>query len=176
MPAMKTKTTVSCARSRTGVRRLKALLLKSLALCALAACAAGCATSKFSAPGKLDGLTIKGTDGRPGQHVLIDTTGYYMFWTIPLVSGDLDWNERKKDINGGISFFSDKVGVDELQYALVKIAESRNCDLVDVHFYDSDTSYAGPSYGGLVGTCFGSSHMGVSAVLVPRKTAKGGSK
>lgn len=158
------------------MRRFRALSLKFLALFAIAACAAGCATSKYSSPAKLHGLKIRGTDGRLGQHVLLNTTGYYMFWTIPLVSGNLDWNDRKKDIEGGISFFSDKVGVDELQSALVKIAESRNCDLVDVHFYDSDTSYAGPSYGGLVGSCFGSSHMGVSAVLVPRATAKKGMK
>lgn len=173
---MKMKNTLSCVRGETGVRRLRALLLRSLAFCALAACAAGCATSKFSSADRLAGLTIKGADGQPGQHVVLDTTGYYMFWTIPLVSGNLDWNERKKDIEGGFSLFSDKVGADELQYALVKIAESRNCDLADVHFYDTDTSYAGPSYGGLVGTCFGSSHMGVSAVLVPRKPAKETSK
>lgn len=173
---MQNKKTVSCARSETGVRLGRTPLLKVLAFCAVAACAAGCATSKYSAHGMLDGIKFKGAEGRPGQHVVIDTTGYYMFWTIPLVSGNVDWSERKKDIEGGCSFFADKVGVDELQYALTKIAESRNCDLVDVHFYDSDTSYAGPSYGGLVGTCFGSSHMGVSAVLVPRVAAKGVSK
>ena len=64
------------------------------------------------------------------------------------------------------------VGVNELQTALLKIAESRNCDLVDVYVRDSDSSYAGVSYGGAVGSCFGSSHMSISAVLVPRSPAK----
>lgn len=169
---MQKSKTVTSFRKIPGVRRGAASMLTVLAFCAIAACATGCATSKYSSRGMLDGLTIKGTGGRPGQLVLLDTSGYYLFWTIPLVSGNLDWNERKKDIEGGVSFFADKVGVDELQYALVKIAESRNCDLVDVHFYDSDTSYAGPSYAGLVGACFGSSHMGVSGVLVPRATAR----
>ena len=41
--------------------------------------------------------------------------------------------------------------------------------MVDVNFYDDDTSYAGASYEGLIGMLFGSSSMGVSAVLVPRK-------
>ena len=104
--------------------------------------------------------------------MLIDTSGFYMFWTIPLVSGDLRWNEQKKSIEGGTSFFKDQVGVDELQSALLKIAESRNCDLADVYVRDSDASYAGPSYGGAVGSCFGSSHMSISAVLVPRSPAK----
>ena len=82
------------------------------------------------------------------------------------------WNDQKKSIEGGSSFFKDQVGVDELQSALLKIAESRNCDLADVYVHDTDSSYAGVSYGGAVGSCFGSSHMSISAILVPRSPAK----
>ena len=139
----------------------------------IASLAAGCASVTYSSPGMLDNVSVKGIEGRKaGQTVLIDTTGFYMFWTLPLVSGDLRWNEQKKSIEGGTSFFRDQVGVDELQTALLKIAETRNCDLADVYVQDSDSSYAGPSYGGLVGSCFGSSHMSISAILVPRSPAK----
>ena len=131
--------------------------------------AAGCATVTYSSPGSLDGISVRGVDGKVGQAVLIDTSGYYMFWTIPLVSGDLRWNDEKKSIAGGTSFFSDQVGIEELQTVLLKIAETRNCDLADVNYFDGDSSYAGLSYGGAVGSCFGSSHMSVSAILVPRK-------
>ena len=135
--------------------------------------AAGCATVTYTSPGMLDNVSVKGVEGRKlGQAVLIDTSGFYMFWTIPLVSGDLRWNEQKKSIEGGASFFKDQVGVDELQSALLKIAESRNCDLADVYVHDTDSSYAGVSYGGAVGSCFGSSHMSISAILVPRSPAK----
>ncbi len=148
-------------------------LMKIGAAALIALVAAGCATVTYTSPGMLDNVSVKGVEGRkPGQVVLIDTSGFFMFWTIPLVSGDLRWNEQKKSIEGGASFFKDQVGVDELQTALLKIAESRNCDLADVHIHDSDASYAGPSYGGVVGTCFGSSHMSISAVLVPRSPAK----
>ena len=99
------------------------------------------------------------------------SSGFYMFWAIPLVSGDLRWNDGKKSIEGGASFFTDQVGIEELQTALLKIAETRNCDLAEVSYFDGDASYAGPSYGGAVGSCFGSSHMSVSAILVPRKAA-----
>ena len=88
-----------------------------------------------------------------------------MFWTIPLVSGDLRWDAETQEICGGTSFFRDQVGFNELQDALLKIAETRNCDLADVYFSDSDSSYAGVSYGGAIGALFGSSHMGVSAYL-----------
>ena len=149
------------------------VLMKIGAAALIASVAAGCASVTYTSPGMLDNVSVKGVEGRkPGQAVLIDTSGFYMFWTVPLVSGDLRWNEQKKSIEGGASFFKDQVGVDELQSALLKIAESRNCDLADVYVRDSDASYAGPSYGGAVGSCFGSSHMSISAVLVPRSPAK----
>jgi hypothetical protein len=144
--------------------------LAKIGVVALAASmVAGCATVTYSSPGMLEDVSVKGVDGKVGQAILIDTSGYYMFWAIPLASGDLRWSDEKKSIEGGTSFFSDQVGIEELQTALLKIAESRNCDLADVSFFDGDASYAGPSYGGAVGTCFGSSHMSVSAILVPRK-------
>ena len=146
--------------------------LTKIGVAALAALmAAGCATVTYSSPGSLDGVSVKGVDGKVGEAVLIDTSGFYMFWAIPLVSGDLRWSDEKKSIEGGASFFTDQVGIEELQTALLKIAETRNCDLADVSYFDGDASYAGPSYGGAVGTCFGSSHMSVSAILVPRKAA-----
>lgn len=133
----------------------------------LAAMAAGCASVSYSSPDALDGVTVKGLEGKPaGQQVVIRTTGYYVLWTIPLVSGDLRWNPETKSINGGFSLFEDQVGINELQSALEKIAESRNCDLADVHYNDSDTFYDGMS------SLFGSSDMSVSALLVPRDKAK----
>ena len=68
-------------------------------------------------------------------------------------------------------FFSDCVSIAEVQDALLKYADERNCDVVDVSFFDADTSYADASYEGLLGMLFGTSSMGVSAVLIPRKEA-----
>ena len=142
--------------------------------------ATGCATVYHSSPGALDGLTYMGASGAPAELIYITTTGYYFLWTIPLVSGDLRWDEKKNTIDGYPCFFRDQVGATELQTALLKIAETRNCDVIDVTYHDSDTSYAGPSYGGGVGVFFGSSQIGISGVLVPRapKAAvqKGGAK
>ena len=148
--------------------------LKTGALAAaLAVMAAGCATENYSTMGALDGVSVKGIEGkRASQQVVISTSGYYVLWTIPLVSGDLKWNPETKSINGGFSLFSDQVGVTELQTALLNIAESRNCDLADVHYSDSDQSFAGASEIGLIGALFGSSQMSVSALLVPRGQSK----
>ena len=131
--------------------------------------ATGCATVYRSSQKPLDGLAYHGANGAPVEHLYITTTGYYLLWTIPLASGDLRWNAKTKSINGGTCLFSDQVGVTELQKALLKIAETRNCDVIDMAFHDSDTSYAGVSTGGIIGALFGSSQIGVSGVLVPRK-------
>ena len=128
----------------------------------------GCATAYCSSQGALDGMAYKGANGAPSELVYITTTGYYFLWSLPLASGDLRWNEDTKSINGGTCFFSDMVGATELQTALLKIAETRNCDVIDIAFHDADTSYAGPSYGGAIGAFFGSSQIGISGVLVPR--------
>ena len=134
-----------------------------------AALMAGCATVKYSDPSLLEGVAVKGTGGRAvSRAVLVDTSGYYFLWTVPLVSGDLRWNDETQTIEGGCRFFRDQVGVSELQDVLLKIAEQNDCDLVDVFVQDSDSSYAGTSYSGIVGACFGSSHMSMSAILVPR--------
>ena len=151
---------------------MKALKTGVLAV-AFAAMAAGCATENYSSPGTLDGVSVKGIEGKQArQQIVISTSGYYVLWTIPLFSGDLRWNPETRSINGGFSLFSDQVGINELQTALLKIAESRNCDLADVHYSDSDQSFAGASETGLIGALFGSSQMSVSALLVPRSQAK----
>ena len=138
-----------------------------------AAMVTGCASVEYSSPGKLKNVSVKGAArAKAGRHVAITTSGYYMLWCIPLVSGDLRWDGEKREIKGGFSFFTDQVGFQELQTALQKIAEVRNCDLADVNFHDSDGFYADVSYAGIVGSLFGSSHMGVSAILVPRENIK----
>ena len=136
-----------------------------------AAMVTGCASVEYSSPGKLKNVSVKGAPGaEAGRHVAITTSGYYMLWCIPLASGDLRWDSEKREIKGGFSLFSDQVGFQELQTALQKIAETRNCNLADVNFHDSDGFYADVSWGGLIGMFFGSSQMGVSAILVPRET------
>ena len=157
-------------KSENGLRRQIAQICVAVGLASLSAALSGCASVTYSSPQALSGITIKGAAGAPSQLVCIETTGYYVLWTLPLVSGDLRWNADKQSIEGGTSFFQDQVSVEELQDALLKIAELRNCDLADVNYFDSDTTYASASQAGAIGALFGSSHMSVSAVLIPRKT------
>ena len=172
---MKTKTNNV---NKTGRGRRKLLPFVGI-MVALLVGATGCATVYRSSPGSLDGLAYMGAKDAPSELIYITTTGYYFLWTIPIVSGDLRWNDQTKSINGGTCFFRDMVGATELQDALLKIAETRNCDVIDIAYHDTDTSYAGPSYGGAIGVFFGSSQIGVSGVLVPRApkaTAQEGGK
>lgn len=129
----------------------------------------GCATITTSTEGRLDGVRVKGTDGAPVEHVWLGTSGEYLFWSIPIATGRFRWNEKTRKLETGTAWFKDCVSLADVQDALQKYAEGRNCDIVDVSIFDADTSYAGLSYEGLLGMFFGSSSMGVSAVLVPRK-------
>ena len=151
---------------------MKSRLIAAAAGAAALSLASGCATVTYSSQGALDGVVLDGAAGPASQQVFISTTGHHMFWSIPLTSGDIRWNPETQSINGGFVFFRDLVGVEEVQEALLKIAESRNCDLVGVSFSDDDTSYAGASYGGIIGAFFGSSRISVSAVLVPRRNVQ----
>ena len=148
---------------------------KPIKMCAIALAAtmmAGCASVVYTAPDALGDTVIGGMEGRKaGEVVIVDTVGYY-FLTMPLLSGDLTWNAEKQSIEGGTSFFSDNVGVNELQSALLKIAEARNCDIADIYIFDADASFAGTGYSGLIGMFFTSAHMSISAVLYPKDSAQ----
>ena len=151
---------------------MKKIMIKIGAAALIASMAVGCASITYSSPGALKDVWVRGVKNAEGaQFVMIDTSGYYMFWTIPLVSGNLRWNDQKRSIEGGTSLFRDQVGLGALQNALIKLAESRNCDLAEVYYNDTDATYAGVSYSGAIGSCFGSSQMCVSALLVARKTS-----
>lgn len=162
---MKTQYCNSADTKRARFRSLAAVG----AMAALLAGAAGCATVYRTSPGSLTNMGYQGANSAPTELVYITTTGYHFLWSIPLASGDLRWNASKQSINGGTCLFSDQVGADELQNAMLKIAESRHCDVIDMMFDDSDTSYAGVSYGGIIGLFFGSSQIGLSGVLVPKQ-------
>ena len=83
---------------------------------------------------------VQGTDGTPSQLVCIDCLGYYILWVVPLVSGDIRWNNEKKTIEGGFSLFKDHVSRENIQKAITNFADSRNCDLLDITYNDSGKS------------------------------------
>ena len=147
-------------------------ILKTIICVVIVVMATGCATITCTSPGKLDGIKFKGTDGTPSQLVFIDCLGYYILWVVPLVSGDIRWNNEKKTIEGGFSLFKDHVSRENIQKAITNFADSRNCDLLDITYNDSGKSYAGVSQSGIIGILFGSTDLSVSAVLVPRSSSK----
>ena len=140
----------------------------SMICAAMVALATGCASIQCTSPGLLEGVKVKGADGAPSQLVFIESAGFYMFWSVPLASGDVRWNEEKKNIEGGFSLFKNHITMDNMQTAITKYAESRDCDLVDILYNVSGSSFASASQAGLIGSLFGSAQMSVSGVLVPR--------
>ena len=149
-------------------------ILKSLLITAFAVLITGCATITSASYDTLDGVKLDGTDRKPSEVVFIESTGFYILWAIPIFSGDIRWNSEKKNIEGGVSLFKDKISLANLQNAIANYADSRNCDLVDVIYNDTNASYAEASETGLIGALFCSATINVSAVLVPRNNEKEG--
>ena len=149
-------------------------IFKPILCVAFAVLITGCATITSTPYGALEGVKLEGTDGKPSEVVFIESTGFYILWAVPLFSGDIRWNSEKKNIEGGVSFFKDHLSLTNLQNAITNYADSRNCDLVDVIYNDTNTSYAEASETGLIGALFGSSTINVSAVLVPKNSDKEG--
>lgn len=149
-------------------------ILKPILCVAFAVLITGCATFTSTPYGALEGVKLNGTDGKPSEVVFMESTGFYILWQVPLFSGDIRWNNEKKSIEGGVSFFKDHISLANLQNAITNYADSRNCDLVDVIYNDTNASYAEASETGLIGALFCSATINVSAVLVPRNNEKEG--
>ena len=149
-------------------------ILKPILIAAFAVLITGCATFTSTPYDKLDGVKLNGTDRKPSEVVFMESTGFYILWQVPLFSGDIRWNNEKKSIEGGVSFFKDHISLANLQNAITNYADSRNCDLVDVIYNDTNASYAEASETGLIGALFCSATINVSAVLVPRNNEKEG--
>ncbi len=149
-------------------------IFKSFLCVAFLVLASGCATITSTPYSTLDGIKLSGTDGKPSEVVFIESKGFYILWQVPIFSGDIRWNNEKKNIEGGFSLFRDHVSLANLQNAITNYADSRNCDLVDVIYNNTNASYAEASETGLIGALFGSATINVSAVLVPRNSDKEG--
>ena len=102
------------------------------AMIAAAVLVGGCTTVEISSPGTLKGIDVKGAGGKADRAIMLGNEGYYLFQCIPLVVGDVNWDEKKGGIVNEISFFSDELAGDRMSNAMFRYAESRDCDLVDV--------------------------------------------
>ena len=112
------------------VQTMKTLI--QVAAVAAAVLVGGCTTVEISSPGSLKGVDVKGAGGKADRAIMLGNEGYYLFQCIPLVAGDVTWNERKGGIVNEISFFSNELAGDRIANAMFRYAESQNCDLVDL--------------------------------------------
>ena len=115
--------------------------LISAATIAAAVLVGGCSTVKMSEKGSLAGIDVKGADGKADRTLCVGNEGCFLFNTIPLISGDMDWDAKKKGINTwALSPFKNEATVRRLTDAFYRYAESENCDVVDV-VVDDRTQY-----------------------------------
>ena len=121
------------------VQAMKTLV--SAAAIAAAVLVGGCSTVNMSEKGSLAGIDVKGANGNAERTLCVGNEGCFIFNTIPLISGDMDWNAKKKGIDTwAISPFKNETTVQRLTDAFYRYAESMNCDAVNV-VVDDRTQY-----------------------------------
>lgn len=142
--------------------------LFSAAAVAAAVLVGGCSTVKMSERGSLAGVDVEGAGGKAERTLCVGNEGCFLFNTIPLISGDMDWKAEKKGIDTwALSVFKNETTAKCLTDAFYRYAESENCDVVNV-VVDDRTQYP-------VGildlwTCLFTTHeLYVTGVLKPRK-------
>lgn len=101
-----------------------------------AALLSGCCTVLISSPGTLAGVDVKGADGKADRVIMVANEGYYLFQMIPIVSGDVYWDETENEVKGGIRLFSEQLVPTRMLNAICRYAERENCELVDVVIND----------------------------------------
>lgn len=138
---------------------------------------AGCAQIDMSAPGSLSKVEVLGSTTRCDRQVVIRNTGFYAFG-YTLISGDMTWDEKKRDVKGGPKFFKDMSRIEWCYDALQHIAKRENRDLVDVVFsensafgFAASTSDAITMAAGAAGAIFGLYEVQASAILREKSIA-----
>lgn len=146
-------------------------MLKLAALLSVAL-AAGCAHVTMSSPKSLSGLDVMGSPTQADRQVVVRNSGYHLFWSLPLVSGDMRWDDKTKDIKGGSAFFADYCNNDECLNVLKRIAERENCDLVGVYYTDmTKSAFDISSFSGLFGWLVGLYEAQACGILRPHTAA-----
>lgn len=137
----------------------------------------GCAQIDISASGSLSNVEVLGSTTKCDRQIVIRNTGFYAFG-YTLVSGDLTWDEEKRDIKDGIRIFHDMSRIEYCYDALQHVAKRENRDLVDVVFsensafgFAASTSDALTMAAGAAGAIFGLYEVQVSAILREKSIA-----
>lgn len=131
----------------------------------------GCAQIDWSSPGSLSKVEVLGATTKCDRQIVIRNTGFYALG-FTLISGDLSWDEKKRDIKGGPKFITDMSRIEWCYDALQHIAKRENRDLVDVVFtensafgFAASTSDAMTMVAGAAGAIFGLYEVQASAIL-----------
>ena len=135
---------------------------------ALAALAlTGCASVEISSPKTLEGLDVKGANGKADRAIVIANDQYCLFQSIPLAAGSMTWVAGEKGVDGTPAFFSNELV--KMPDALYRYADSMNCDVVDIVV--NNRSVCGIGLFGVMDwfrTLVGCESVTVSGVLRPR--------
>lgn len=136
---------------------------------------AGCYSIDVASTAGFRSARLAGNTGTPRAHAVVSNYGWYLFNTIPLISG----NANPAPGRCVWTFFTDNVTPDALHHDLTRLAADAGCEIDDLNLYRDSTCMLPIPY---VNTTFGLlwyKEIQVSGVLVTptaRANRKDGAK
>lgn len=129
----------------------------------------GCVSVHKTGSESFGPLTIAGTVEKPHEHVVVSNFGYYLFDIFPIICGDTD-----RDAKIPVSFFHDKVRLENVQSVMLREVKNTDCDLVNY----TTSAHSDPCFSismdpkCLLGLLFCYREVQQSAILIKREKNK----
>jgi len=92
----------------------------------------GCASIERTSPGMMDGLEVMGGDAPAEQTVCARVSGFGLFYLFTAICGDVSYNRREHDIEGGCLVFQDRCNGADCYRTLQAVANDQGKLLTNV--------------------------------------------
>jgi len=140
--------------------------MKKIALLAALAALAGCASIERTSPGMMDGLDVVGGNSPAEATVCVRAYGMGLLYICTAICGDVAYNAKKHDVEGGCLFFRDKCNCADCYRTLQAVANDANKRLTNVNMYNNSLPNQGiTGYADFLGWFLETEDVGCSGVL-----------
>ncbi len=134
-----------------------------------AALFAGCASIERTSPGMMDGLDVVGGNSPAEETVCARSFGLGLLYLITFISGDVEYDDVKHDVSGGVLFFRDRCNCADCFRTVQAIAKDRGKVATNVNMYNNSLPNQGiTGYTDFLGWFLETEDVGCSAVLRAR--------
>jgi len=134
---------------------------------------AGCASVERTSPGMMDGLDVVGGETPAEQTICVRNSGVAIFHAIVMECGNVRYNKKKHDMEGGMAFFDYQCACFDCYKTMQDAANDEGRALTNVSMFSNSLPSGGiTGYVQLLGFLFEFQDVGCSGVLRSKPRAK----